>query len=413
MKTIAVITGASLFGCRRPGGTPRFGSVEIRDLGLGDLDAAEDIRRRSFGPMPADRREIWDAMQTRAVEAGRVLAAYADGTVVGMARIMPFRQWWGGRSVPLAGIGGVVIAPEFRGRGIGTALMSATVARAADQRFPLSALYPATVPPYRAVGYELAGARRIAELPTYALRGLWRRGDRAEVRRAGPGDEQHVVDAIARVCAENGSNGPFDYDAVEWESELADPDFFGYLADDGFVGYGFDGSDTLFVQALLASSQRTLRTLWSLVGSGSSIATRVRACIGPADPVYWLLADPRVRVHQEDWWMLRVLDAPAAVEGRGFPAGVAVEVALALTDALVPDNHGGFRLRVADGHASLVRADVAADPLALNERGLAAMFAGTPLRTLRQAGLASGGTHADDTRLDAAFVAQSYMTDYF
>lgn len=388
--------------------------MEIRDLDRSDLDAAEDVRRRSFGPMPTDRRETWDAMQTRAAEAGRVLAGYADGTVVGMARIMPFRQWWGGRSVPLAGIGGVVVAPEFRGRGVGTALMSATVARAADQGFPLSALYPATVPPYRAVGYELAGARRIAELRTSDLRMLRRPGDQsAEVRRAGPGDEQQVVDAIARVCAENRAHGPFDYEAVEWESELADPDFFGYLADDGFVGYGFDGSDTLFVQALLASSERTLRTLWSLVGSGSSIATRVRACIGPVDPVYWLHPDPRVRVHQEDWWMLRVLDAPAAVEHRGFPAGIAVDVALALTDALVPGNDGGFRLRVADGHASLVRADVPADAVSINERGLAAMFAGTRLRTLRQAGLLSGGADADDTRLDAAFAAQPYMTDYF
>jgi predicted acetyltransferase len=388
--------------------------VEIRDLDLNDLDAAADVRRRSFGAMPAGRRETWDAMQTRAVEAGRLLAAYADGTVVGMARIMPFRQWWGGRSVPMAGIGGVVVAPEFRGRGIAVALMSATVARAADQRFPLSALYPATVPPYRAVGYELAGARRIAELPASALRALRRRGDQpAEVRRAGPGDEQQVVDAIARVCAENRADGPFDYEAVEWESELSNPDFFAYLAEDGFVGYGFDGSDTLFVEALLATSERTLRTLWSLVGSGSSIASLVRACVGPADPVYWLHPDPRVRVHQEDWWMLRVLDARAAVAGRGFPAGVAVEVELTLTDTLVPDNDGGFQLRVADGHAALVRADVAADSVAVGERGLAAMFAGVRLRTLRQAGLVAGGSAADDVRLDAAFAAQPYMTDYF
>jgi predicted acetyltransferase len=387
--------------------------VEIRDLDLDDLDAAQDVRRRSFGPMPGGHRDAWDALQTRAAAAGRLLAAYADRTVVGMARIMPFRQWWGGSPLPLAGIGGVVVAPEFRGRGIGAALMSAVVTRAAQQGFPLSALYPATVPPYRAVGYELAGARRIAEVPGPGLRGLLGRDRSAEISRAGPGDEQHVVDTIARVHEQSRVSGPFDFEAVEWSSELEDPDFFGYLAEDGFVGYNFDGSDTLFVASLVGSSERTLRTLWSLVGSGSSIAPTVRACVGPADPVYWLHPDPRIRVHKEDWWMLRVLDVSAAVTRRGYPPGLTVDLRLTLTDPLIPGNSGGFRLVVADGRASLAAAEVAADATRLGERGLAAMFAGTPMATLRRTGLAVGGSTVDDERLDVAFAAQPFMTDYF
>jgi predicted GNAT superfamily acetyltransferase len=75
--------------------------VEIRDLDLADLDAAEDVRRRSFGSMPEGRRDAWDALQTRAAAAGRLLAGYVDRRVVGMARIMPFRAasgWrWEGR----------------------------------------------------------------------------------------------------------------------------------------------------------------------------------------------------------------------------------------------------------------------------------------------------------------------------
>ncbi len=46
-------------------------------------------------------------------------------------------------------------------------------------------------------------------------------------------------------------------------------------------------------------------------------------------------------------------------------------------------------------------------------RGLAALYAGTPLVTLRQAGLAAGGTAADDAALDAAFAATPYMLDSF
>jgi hypothetical protein len=49
----------------------------------------------------------------------------------------------------------------------------------------------------------------------------------------------------------------------------------------------------------------------------------------------------------------------------------------------------------------------------LDLSGLAALYAGTPLVTLRQAGLAVGGRPADDAALDAAFAAMSFMLDAF
>ncbi len=52
-------------------------------------------------------------------------------------------------------------------------------------------------------------------------------------------------------------------------------------------------------------------------------------------------------------------------------------------------------------------------PLTLGARGLAALYAGTPVVTLRQAGLVSGGTSDSDAALDAAFAATPYMLDSF
>ncbi len=52
-------------------------------------------------------------------------------------------------------------------------------------------------------------------------------------------------------------------------------------------------------------------------------------------------------------------------------------------------------------------------PLTLGARGLAALYAGTPVVTLRQAGLASGGSADGDAALDAAFAATPYMLDVF
>src|SRR5262249_58797655 len=52
-------------------------------------------------------------------------------------------------------------------------------------------------------------------------------------------------------------------------------------------------------------------------------------------------------------------------------------------------------------------------PLALGARGLAALYAGTPVATLRRAGLADGGSPDADAALDAAFAATPFMLDGF
>ncbi len=51
--------------------------------------------------------------------------------------------------MPMAGVAGVVVSPEHRGRGVGTALMQGTITRGRELGYPLSVLYPATIPVYR------------------------------------------------------------------------------------------------------------------------------------------------------------------------------------------------------------------------------------------------------------------------
>jgi predicted acetyltransferase len=117
--------------------------------------------------------------------------------------------------------------------------------------------------------------------------------------------------------------------------------------------------------------------------------------------------------------MLRVVDAPAAIAARGFPAATSLSVPLRIADDARPANSGRWQLSVAGGAGTLdpLGPDAPAGPdssaVMLGARGLAALYAGTPLVTLRQAGLAAGGRPADDAALDAAFAATSYMLDAF
>ena len=95
-----------------------------------------------------------------------------------------------------------------------------------------------------------------------------------------------------------------------------------------------------------------------------------------------------------------------------------------IADAARPGNSGSWRLGVSGGRGSLVREAAAGagaagggpdrdGTLALGARGLAALYAGTPVATLRRAGLAAGGDAAGDALLDGAFAASPYMLDRF
>jgi hypothetical protein len=88
-------------------------------------------------------------------------------------------------------------------------------------------------------------------------------------------------------------------------------------------------------------------------------------------------------------WMLRVIDAEAAIAARGFPPGVSASVPLEIQDQARPANSGHWRLTVANGTGMLSPNEIVPSPAAL---------------TLGPRGVAA---------LDAAFAATPYMVDDF
>lgn len=290
--------------------------------------------------------------------------------------------------------------------------MRAVLERAQALGYPLSALYPATVPVYRAVGYEFAGAEHKITVAAEAVRTM-ARGAAVETVRVSSSEAGVVLSIMNGLHEGSRDCGPIAWPEDEWVSELDDPAQFAYRADDGFLMYAWDGRDAMQATTLVGGSAETLRTLWAILGSGSSIVKTIKAVVSPHDPIRWLLPDHGLRVNEQVWWMLRLLDVRAAIEGRGFPPGTAVDVRLDLSDAELGHNAGRVRLIIADGSARLEPTRAAGSALQLGPNGLAALYAGTPLNTLRRSGLAIGGRAKEDLTLDAAFAARPFMLDYF
>lgn len=382
---------------------------QLRDLAPTDFDSVIRVRNRSFEMMTGSA-DGWKADASEFCQGRRYLGVFDGDRAVAAARIWDFTQWWGGRRVPMAGIAGVVVAPDHRGRGVGSRLMRGILARSRELGFPLSALYPASVPVYRKLGYEYGGGRYRFSFPTQALRLLG--GQDVPIREGGPADASRVLELVATVRGPGRESGMLGWTEKPVRDWLAKEETFCYLADDGFVVYGWDGGD-LRIDELVAGSGATARALWSTVGSGASIAKRVRAFVSPQDPIHLMLGTEAEHQAHIERWMLRVLDPSAAVAARGWPPGLSLDLPLEIDDAEIPHNSGSWRLEVGDGVGALTRSE-SERGLRLAARGLAGWYAGTPLASLRLAGVASGGRHEDDGLLDAATRGPTpYMVDYF
>ena len=428
-------------------------SVDVRLLTADDdLEPELDLGHRAFGPFGAEERARRLASAQASVAAGRQLAAFDGSAMVASARYLDMRQWWHGGSLPMAGVAGVKVAPEERGRGVGRALMTGLLEQIAADGYALSVLYPSTSAVYRSVGWEMAGGQYDVTVPARSLRSLQPpdplaraaeapagsgaagagpggagaagggavNGATAAVRRAGPADAAEIIARSSELHAAARDCGPVTFDAATLAGRLDDPNMYCYLALDGFLAYRWNRtSDQMLAYCVHAGSAATARALWSILASHGTMVTGVRAFVNPVDSVNWLVREPDVTLSRPEMWMLRLVDPPAAIAGRGFPEGVGLAVGLSLRDAQLSGNSGLWMLEISGGKGSLTRVETipgsarSAGPLRLGARGLAAMYAGTPLASLRQAGLAAGGEPGADAALNEAFAGAPYMFDYF
>ncbi len=383
-----------------------------------DVEAELDLRRRSFGPISAALRPSWVKSVRYSIDGGHMIGVFDGARLAGSARYHPMRQWWHGRSMPMAGVAGVKIAPEERGRGTGRAMMARLLEVIAAAGYPVSALYPTTAPVYRASGWEFAGYKYETVLQARSLAVLVppasAAAPEAKLRRATPDDGELIVQIKGQVHGDLRHCGPNTREPWILHDWLDDEDHFTYLADDGFLSYRWaHGTDEIEVEEVTAGSAATARAFWQLLAGHATVATTVRACLGPADPVSWLTRDPAAVTSTRDAWMLRIIDAPAAIAGRGYPAAASLSAELDLTDAALPANAGRWTLEISGGEGRLLAAGGHGPGLRLDEHGFAALYAGTPLSTLRLAGLAAGGSPAADDALDCAFAGPAFMDDYF
>lgn len=356
----------------------------------GEIDALERVLQTSFA-IPNVR---WTKFFERIGHANLRLVVEA-GAIVGGLGAYRMGQWFGGRSVPLAGIAGVGVAPEARGRGLAAEMCRRALVELAAEGHALAGLYASTATLYRAVGFEQAGTKltftaRLADLP---------RGDHAlSCRAIDPHDPamRPLYDARARAWT-----GHLDRTAAMWDRVGApyDEPAYAFGFGDPLEGYvvftqkvegGIHFRVTL--RDLVLSTPAAARRACALLTDLRSLGEELTWVGCAADPLTSLLPEQSQRVVAHERWMLRVLDVRRALEARGYPPANA-EVHLRVRDPLFAENDGDFILRVDGGVGRVERGGKGA--LRLDVRALAAMYSGfaTP-HTMAAMGLLEGDASA-------------------
>ena len=335
--------------------------IRVRALREEEREAARTLQRRAFNVSPSASA---GAPPPPPLDSLRV--AEVGGAIAGVLRIHRFGHFFGGRSVPAIGIGGVAVAPEARGRRVAERLLVEVLRELRREGFAISTLFPATVPVYRRCGYEYMSMRVRFRAPLRSL-----------PRAAGPDvlpwtdDDLGAIATCYRTWAQ-GQNGAVDRPERWWPDRVLaaweGKEALRYcVREDGVItGYlvyaqharpdAADWSFDLNVHDLVWTTPAAAAALLTFAARHRSNGVDLVWTGPPNDALANLL--PEQDAGFDSWFrqMIRLVDVPAAFEARSYPTALERVVELAVEDPHLADNAGGWRVEVSGGRARVARA---------------------------------------------------------
>ena len=363
-----------------------------------DLDRLIEIHTVAFpdGRAAPERRRNFEANPLGPL--GDLHVAVLGGTIVAHAFLFRFDAFFGGRRVPMGGIASVGVAPEARGRGVGSALLAHLHERADVRGDALTMLYAFRQGYYARIGYAPTTSRKRLVLDPRSIPREWHD---ARVRRARGEDKEAIVRVHERAAL--ATSGWLARSSGLWERRflrerrqhlVLDGDggeLAGYVAfqvgqDEAHAETGLD------VDEIVATSDEARRSLWGALGAMRDQVVAIAVEVDAADPIELALVDADGRRSgtedvEHDLGtivggpMVRIEDVTRAIEARGYAADGSFDVVL--------DDEMALAVTVEDGRA-VVSAARGGSAIRTSRRGLASLlYGGARLADAVRIGLAS------------------------
>ncbi len=382
----------------------------------------------AIGPLRPEERPVLEAILARALHFESAQMAYwmegagtanyrvvrIAGRPVGGLAIVSTEQWFGGERVPMAGIGSVGIAPEWRGRGAASLLLRGVLMELQETGVALATLYPSTLPVYRKSGFERAGSTI-----TYSLN-LVSINLRAPLHLLPIATDEWQTLANIRDRWVRQQDGAIERSPFLWQKIITPfgQESYAYQIMRGDTPEGYliytQGGKSMPLQVLdwCSCGRDAGVTLLAFLAGDRSMVTTATLRAAPNDPLLQLLPEQCATVSRAQSWLLRIVDVVGALSRRGYPPTLTAELHLAVEDNLLPANTGAFVLRVAAGRGEVTHGGTGR--LRLDVRALASLYTGY-LTAGQLASIGALGGPAEDLALaDLVFAgARPRLIDAF
>jgi predicted acetyltransferase len=375
--------------------------VHVRPYRDGDDEELYQLGRLAFGgPREPAPGSLWSQQP-----GWHGFVAQDADRLVGCLKVRDYAQFFGGCPVPMGGVAGVAVDPHARGHGVATALIDAALPAMRERGQVISALYPSVPPLYRARGWEQTGNYERVKLRPELFTMLPKPSSPLHLRRVSAADLPALHDAYLQFAST--VDGMLDRATASFVLErLLDVDIVEFAPGPGGSVRGYLSADRpegekLLTFDLVALDEQTALGLLSNLGRWTGIMSEISLRI--VDPAWWqlLMTLPVLHDVTNHPWMLRVVDLPAAVAARGWPAAAyltPLTVDIEVIDEHAPWQAGRHRL-VVDG-GKVVCEPGGTGAIRLPARALGPWFAGSAdSAMLRRAGLLDGDP-ADAQLLD-------------
>jgi predicted acetyltransferase len=380
-----------------------------------DVDRLVDIHASAFpDPRRPDAR-VRNFTRNPLGELSDLRVAEEGGAVLAHGFLFPLSVWVGGACVPAGGVATVGVAPEARGKGVGSRLVEHLHAEARARGDAFTLLYPFRQVFYGRLGYATTSGYRRLRLHPASI--PWSCTLKA---RPATAPDLAAMTASWEHAARRGTGRLARSDRL-WEARLSHERRVWLVVEgsrgvEGYVAWTLEQSEahaetTLVVHEMSAATEDAERSLWGLVGAQRDQVVAVHADVAEGDPVDRAFVDAdRARPGDDELEhtvgevatgpMVAVTDATRALELRGWARDGRVVVQI---------SEEVLAVTAADGRATVVPAREAPD-VRLDTRTLAAVaLGGLPLRSAARLGWAT----ARDARALAAAAELLALPPYF
>jgi len=334
-----------------------------------DVDTLADLALRAYRVSSLEaRRDFYTEHPRFSIRDVRV--GELEGEPVASLVLYPLLGWVRGRRLPMTGIGSVAVSPEHRRRGVGEALMRATLREMRQRGDTLSVLYAFRSDFYQKFGWSLIERTNLLAIPPSLLPAS---DEARRVRKLRIPDRPTVQELYERH-AEVAGHFALARRPEWWEKRLwtYEGDWVVYEGRrrgqvEGYLQYQIDSGDgpwklVITVNEFVASTPAAHRGLWGYLHALRDQAVEIVVSV-PGDELWpavtadaqnlrgeFKLGVIRSAGHLGYGAMLRLVDVKGALEALPVTSNARGEVTIEVADPLLPQNARAWRVAAREGH---------------------------------------------------------------